>query len=63
MYAYYERNEEKNLELIKQRGISFNTIIDAIHEDPTVILEYAIHPNQEKYPHQKVMSILDRASQ
>ena len=40
----------KDQKLIKERGISFHQIIEAIAEKG--VLLNIMHPNQEKYPHQ-----------
>lgn len=44
---------EKNQLLIKERGISFEEIISAIHESEQ-LLEIIEHANQAKYPNQKM---------
>ena len=48
-------NEEKN-EMLKQiRGISFNEIVEIIHQGGLV--SDIVHPDKEKYPNQRVMYI------
>lgn len=58
MQQKYERNEEKNKELIRTRNISFSLIIEHISTNPKCIISIDTHPNQEKYPWQKMMSVL-----
>lgn len=52
----YDFSNEKNQLLIKERGISFEKVIVAI-EDGAVV-DVLPHPNQAKYPQQK-MYVLD----
>ncbi|NOR64647.1 MAG: toxin [Candidatus Scalindua sp.] len=49
-------NSEKNAELIRERGISFERVIFHIERDE--ILDVIKHPNPSKYPNQR-MFILD----
>ena len=44
-------NKEKDKLLKKQRGIGFEEIVEAID---TEILDVYDHPNQERYPNQKI---------
>jgi uncharacterized DUF497 family protein len=44
-------DKDKNKLLKKQRGISFEDIVEAIYTD---VLDVYDHPNQEKYPNQKI---------
>jgi uncharacterized DUF497 family protein len=48
-------NTEKNELLKKTRKISFEEIVIAINNDN--IIDTVIHPNQEKYPNQKMYII------
>lgn len=48
-------NPEKNLKLQQERGIDFEMVVQAIEEDK--VLEVTPHPNQEKYPSQKIVII------
>jgi hypothetical protein len=48
----YEFPIEKNQWLLNERGISFEIIIAAIENDQ--LLDIIYHPNQSKYPHQKM---------
>ena len=43
---------EKNLELMQERGISFEEILSSM--DQGGLLTTLEHPNQEKYPNQKI---------
>lgn len=51
-----EWNEEKNIILLNERKISFEDIIIAINEGK--LLEDIPHPNQTKYPNQKIFIVL-----
>ncbi len=48
----YEFSAEKNQELIRERNISFDEIISAL--DNGNLLDVLEHPNQEKYPQQRI---------
>jgi hypothetical protein len=48
----YQFSAEKNLWLILKRQISFEEVIGAI--DNGQLLNIVAHPNQEKYPNQKM---------
>jgi uncharacterized DUF497 family protein len=48
-------DEEKNRKLFEQRRLTFERIIEAILDDK-VLLDIA-HPNQERYPKQRLMII------
>lgn len=48
----FDWNEEKNLQLIERRGISFESVVSAIEQSGVVdVLE---HPNQDRYPGQMI---------
>ena len=49
---YYDWDDDKNLFLKKNRGISFEIIVSQIELGK--LLEIAEHPNSEKYPNQKI---------
>lgn len=51
----YTYSPEKNLQLIRDRDISFDEIIAAIDNDQ--ILDILDHPNKKKYAHQKMYVI------
>ncbi len=46
----YQFSAEKNQQLIRERNISFEEIIAAIHNGK--LLDILKHPNQEQYSHQ-----------
>jgi uncharacterized DUF497 family protein len=48
-------NEEKNEKLFKLRGVTFPMVIEAIAENG-LLLNFD-HPNQNKYPNQKVLVV------
>ena len=52
---YFDWDEEKNKILIKERGISFEDI-KMIAETRGVLDTYD-HPNQKRYPGQKIMAV------
>lgn len=51
----YDFDPEKNAKLIEERDISFEEIIIALGTDK--LLDVIIHPNETKYPHQKMYVI------
>lgn len=53
---YFEFNQDKNIVLLKERGISFEQVITLIEQD--YVLDSIDHPNQSNYPNQK-MYIVD----
>ena len=48
-------NQEKNLKLSEERGISFETIVYAIRKGD--VIDVIDHPNPEKYPNQSVYAV------
>ena len=52
---YYDWNNEKNKELIKDRGISFEEVVFCIMNDG--LLGVIEHPNKSKYPNQKIFIV------
>ncbi|HEC30443.1 MAG TPA: BrnT family toxin [Candidatus Yonathbacteria bacterium] len=52
---YYAWNSEKNEELIKERGISFERVI--YHIEKQEVLDIIRHPNISKYPNQRMFII------
>ncbi|KIJ89048.1 MAG: BrnT family toxin [Rickettsia endosymbiont of Ecitomorpha arachnoides] len=50
---YFEFNREKNAVLIQERGVSFEQVITLIEQEDYV-LNIQNHPNQDKYPNQKI---------
>jgi len=53
--SYFAWNSEKNEELIKERGISFERVI--YHIEKNEILDVIKHPNTSKYPNQRMFII------
>jgi len=49
-------NIEKNDLLKKERGVCFEDVVTQIYEDN--VLDIVKHPNEEKYPGQKIYIIL-----
>ena len=52
---YFDWNDEKNMLLKKERGISFEQVELAIASGD--LLDRVRHPNQSKYPNQKVFLV------
>ena len=52
----YLWDEEKNRKLKYERGLGFESIIEAIREG-NVVDDFP-HPNPRKYPHQRMMVII-----
>jgi len=52
---YYDWNREKNELLKQERDISFEDVVNALNEGR--ILDIFKHPNQKKYPNQKIYVI------
>ena len=48
-------DEQKNQKLYKERGVTFEDVIEAIANDK--ILWDSAHPNKEKYPNQRLMVV------
>ncbi|MCI5145221.1 MAG: toxin [Candidatus Electrothrix sp. AR3] len=48
-------NKEKNIKLSGERGISFETIVYAIHKGGLV--DVFAHPNPQKYPTQSIYAV------
>jgi uncharacterized DUF497 family protein len=51
----YAWDLEKNDWLIRERGISFERVIFLIEKNK--LLDIICHPNQEKYPHQRMFIV------
>jgi uncharacterized DUF497 family protein len=56
MGMFFNWNDEKNAQLIKERGISFEEVVFCIHNYG--ILDKVEHPNIEKYPNQNIYVVL-----
>ena len=52
----YSWNPEKNAKLIEERSISFEDIVLSIEQGNEI--EIYDHPNQEKYPGQKISAVV-----
>ena len=52
---FYKWNSEKNEQLKLQRGIGFEQIV--MHIEKGDVLEIVHHPNNDKYPHQKIIIV------
>jgi uncharacterized DUF497 family protein len=52
---YFDWNNEKNEEIIKDRGISFEEVVFCIMHDG--LLDIIEHPNKSKYPNQKILIV------
>ena len=48
----YEYSADKNQQLIKERGISFEEVIASIEEG--AVLDVLPHPNSARYPNQEI---------
>ncbi len=53
--SYFAWNLEKNDELIKERGISFERVI--YHIEKQEVLDIIKHPNTSKYPSQRMFIV------
>ena len=52
MSGRYDWNQEKNEQLVAQRGISFDRVVSAIEQGGLV--DVLNHPNQQRYPGQMI---------
>ncbi len=52
---YFAWNSEKNEQLIRERGISFERVIQRIEKEG--VLDVIIHPDTSKYPNQRMYII------
>lgn len=52
---YFAWNDEKNAFLIEERGISFEEIV--FHIENGDVLDLLEHPNQDRYPNQRVFIV------
>jgi uncharacterized DUF497 family protein len=51
----FQWNAEKNAELVRTRGVSFEQIVVALESNG--LLDVLDHPNPQKYPNQKIMVV------
>ncbi len=52
---YFDWNEEKNQKLKRERNISFEEIVNYLHEEK--FLDKIDNPNKKKYPNQSIFII------
>ncbi len=52
---YFDWNSEKNEELLKDRGVSFEEVVFCIMNDG--LLDVIEHPNKSKYPNQNIFIV------
>ncbi len=52
---FFKWNLEKNAQLIKERGVSFERVLHCIEREG--ILDIIEHPNQSRYPNQKMFIV------
>lgn len=52
---YYDWNAVKNTKLLAERGFCFEDIVAAFDEDR--LLDTILHPNQKRYPGQKIFIV------
>ena len=55
MSKVFNWNDEKNQQLIAERGVSFEDIVYYIQQDQ--LLDDLENPNQEKYPNQRIFIV------
>lgn len=54
----FNRNEEKNQQLIAERGVSFEMVVAQIAQiAQNRIIDTYLHPNSEKYPNQFIFVV------
>lgn len=52
---YFAWNPDKNESLIEERGVSFERIVYLIENNG--LIDIIVHPNQDKYPNQKMFIV------
>ena len=52
---FFDWDEEKNKKLKKERDIGFEDVVIALNEE--MVLHRGDHPNQKKYPGQKIVVV------
>jgi len=55
MKDQFNWDEAKNQAIKQARNISFNDVVDAVEAEQ--VLSDRPHPNTEKYPHQRVLTV------
>lgn len=53
--GYFSWSEEKNEELVRERGISFEEIV--FHIERGDVLDLLEHPNKSRYPGQRIFVV------
>jgi uncharacterized DUF497 family protein len=51
----FDWSDEKDAKLRRERGVGFQDVV--FHIDQGDVLEVADHPNQKKYPRQKILYV------
>lgn len=52
---YFDWDKKKNTVLMKERGVSFEMVVTCIRDG--YLLDRLKHPNEKKYPHQRIYVI------
>ncbi len=55
MPSEFEWSDQKDRQLIEQRGISFERVVSAIDEG--YLVDIVVHPNAERYPGQRILVV------
>ena len=55
MVKPFRWDPDKNEQLMRERGVSFEQVTVAVESG--ALLQLVQHPNAEKYPHQKIMVV------
>ena len=55
----FDWSMEKNRDLIEQRGVSFETVVSAMEQGD--LLDVLDHPNQDRYPGQRIYVVVIQA--
>jgi uncharacterized DUF497 family protein len=53
--VYFSWNHEKNEQLVRERGISFEEVV--FHIERGDVLDVLEHPNDERYPEQRLFVV------
>ena len=53
--TYFDWNVEKNAQLEAQRGVTFEEVVFAVMHGG--LLDIVVHPNQERYPRQRMLIV------
>jgi uncharacterized DUF497 family protein len=52
----YRWNEDKNEQLLRERGLSFEMVVEAINSGG--LLNDGLHPDTVRYPHQRMYVVM-----